>query len=185
MIDGKVFFVTGKRGSGKTTWVKNQVELNSRVIVWDWRGEYNLPPFHLKDLIKILNTDTFRVAYRPNYHADLISQFNKLAYAFLHMSCARNFSFVVDEAYMVCPGPNDEGELGKLIRLTRPKNIDLYITSQRPCKVPGVFRSEADEWRVFALHNPPDLQVISEMFGKNTALAAQKLEQYQYLSLSS
>ena len=184
MQDGKVIFVTGKRGSGKTTWLKNEIDRQRRVLVWDWRGEYSLPPIQLPELLTVLHSDSFCRSYRPNYHADLLTQFNQLAYAILHMASARNFSLVIDEAYLVCPGPNDEGELGKLIRLTRPKNINLYLSSQRPCKVPGIFRSEADEWKVFALHNPPDLQVIREMFGEPVAIATKKLEQFQYLSLS-
>ena len=183
MTDGSVTFVTGRRGSGKTTWIKNHVARLSRVLVWDWRGEYSFPPISTPKILEMFRSQTFQFTYRPDYTADLPEQFNVLAYCILHMQAAQNFTLIVDEAYMVCP-QNSEGELGKMIRLTRPKNINLIVSSQRPCLVPGVFRSESDQFIIFHLHNPADVYLIRSIFGEHAAEKVSHLHKFQYLNLS-
>jgi len=184
MVDGKLIFITGKRGSGKTTWIKSYLARQARVLVWDWRGEYDLPVVTLRDLmLKLQGEDFFKVRYSPNFKDDLIEQFDALSFCLLNWRCSNNFTLVVDEAYLVCPGGTHEGSLGRLIRLTRPKSIDLIVSSQRPTLIPGVFRSEADEWIVFSLHNPPDLYLVETMFGSACREVVQNLTQFQYICL--
>lgn len=180
MTDGSVTLILGKRGSGKTTKTKNIIATLPRFMVWDWRGEYDYPEMELQDMLTTLRQDRFQVTYRPNYRDDLAEQFDQFAYPILHMTSARNFTLVIDEAYLVCP-KGEERSLGKLLRLTRPKNIDLYISSQRPCLIPGVFRSEADRWLIFHLHNPPDLYTIKEIHGQQTMDQVKNLKQFQYI----
>lgn len=184
MIDGRAIFVVGKRGSGKTTYIKTVVQSVPRVLIWDWRGEYDYQPVELKDIVSLFRSPSFQRTYRPDYHSNLSEQFELLAHCILHMDCARNFLFVVDEAYMVCPNLQ-ELSLGKLIRLTRPKTIDLMYSSQRPTLIPGILRSEADEFVVFKLINPQDVQIVTQIFGPDAGKQAQNLCQFQYLHLTT
>lgn len=175
-------FVVGMSGSGKTTWIKNEIAGHVRVLVWDWRREYPYPPVSLGNLPALFSEPSFHRTFQPNPLGDLNGQFQALALCLLLLSGSRDFTLVVDEAYLVCPN-YQEGGLGKLLRLSRTNNIELIISSQRPTLVPGVFVSESKRIILFHLHKIEDLRWLRSYVDTATLEQVPRMQKFQYLEV--
>lgn len=175
-------FLVGMSGSGKTSWIKNEVAQHKRVLVWDWRREYGFPPVKLEELPAMFQESEFHRSYQPNPLGELNTQFQALALCLLLLSGSRSFTFVVDEAYLVCPN-YQEGGLGKLLRLSRTNDIELILSSQRPTLVPGVFVSESKRLIVFHLHKIEDLRWLRNYVDADTLRQVPRLRTFEFLEV--
>lgn len=173
--------VLGLSGSGKTTWVKEQIKLTRRAVIFDPKDEYDLADrISLRELPDVLGQAQCRCRIVPAPAADIQPQFDALAYALLHMQRATNLTLVVDEAFMVCP-KSGEGWLGKVLRLCRAKSIDVYMVSQRAVGMPGIVQAEATRLILFHLHNPYDLQAVANLTEPKIAKRLPTLRRFEFI----
>lgn len=160
--------IVGQSGTGKTTLLRELIRREPRVLIWDWRGEYDGDEI---STLASLPSSTyyrtrFRVRYRP-YDLDLVTEFNRLA-KFLcrpsdRIGRCQGFVFVIDEAAMVARNRQDGG-LGLLLRVSRPQGITLLWATQRPSGLPGSFLSETRTVYSFRLQNPFDVRLLAGRF---------------------
>jgi|CXWL01.1.fsa_nt_gi hypothetical protein len=152
-----------------------------RSIVWDWKGEYDgeLIP-SLAAVPALFRRPTFRAVYRAPRWAT-VKEFDALCHVLLNLGS--DFMFCVDEAATVCSG-YAEGGLGQLLRYSRDQRIDLLWSSQRPCKIPGVFISEVNTLHVFHLHGRSDLVALSEVLPAEELQRVAALPPHQYITVN-
>lgn len=160
--------IVGQSGTGKSTLLKCLTRGDTRLLVWDWRGEYDGEEItRLSDLpAATYYRSRFRVRYRP-FALDLVDEFQQLA-QFLcrpadRVGRCRNFTLVIDEAAMVARARHDGG-LGLLLRVTRHQQINLLWATQRPSGLPGSFLSETRKLFAFRLENPFDVRMLAGRF---------------------
>lgn len=188
--DRETVGIVGQSGTGKTTLLKFLIAREHRVIIWDWRGEYDGEEVsNLYDLpAKSYYHDRFKVRYRP-FAADLVAEFSRLA-QFLcrqtdRVGRCKNFTFVIDEAALVTRNRNDSTGLSLLLRVTRHQRINLLWASQYPCNLPHAFLSESRVLHAFRLEDPFDVRRIAGRFSPNDLEKIPRLRDRQYISTSN
>lgn len=182
--------VIGQSGSGKTTLLKLLIKRERRVLIWDWRGEYDgdeISTLHALPAAAYYRK-SFLVRYRP-FQPDLVAEFNDLARFLCRQNdavgrCA-DFTFVIDEAALVTRNRNDAGGLSLLLRVTRHQRINLWWASQRPSGLPGSFLSETRQLYAFRLENPFDVRMLKGRFADTDLARIPLLPDRSYLGTGS
>lgn len=185
--DRETVGIVGQSGTGKTTLLKWLIARERRVLIWDWRGEYDGDEITtLADLPqRSYYRARFCVRYRP-FQADLVAEFNQLA-RFLcrqqdSVGRCRDFTFVIDEAALVTRNRNDASGLSLLLRVTRHQRINLLWASQYPCNLPHAFLSESRRLYVFRLEDPFDVRRIAGRFKPEDLARIPRLPDRHYLT---
>lgn len=133
-LDPDITVVVGSSGSGKSRWVKRQVERAPRVLVYDTDAEYcELPGFQridrARDLMrKLARAARGRFAFVPaNPHApELFDLWARAAFAW------GNCAAVAEElADVTAPGKAPPG-WGMLVRRGRKRGVRVFAITQRP-----------------------------------------------------
>lgn len=157
-----------------------------RIIIWDWRGEYDGPEVTTLDQLPHASyyRKRFCVRYRP-FQPDLVREFHALA-LFLcrpndRVGKCHTFTFVIDEAALVCRNQNDAGGLSLLLRVSRHQRINLLWASQRPSGLPGSFLSETRKLYAFRLQNQFDVRRLAGRFAPDDLTKLSTLPDRQYL----
>ncbi|MEW8027427.1 MAG: hypothetical protein AB2766_12645 [Candidatus Thiodiazotropha endolucinida] len=125
--------VCGGAGSGKSAWVKRQIENERRVLIWDVNDEYQgVRVTNRRDLINAVKgnkTKTFRIRYvPPEVTQDEFSFWCDVAFI------AGNLAAVAEEtADVTSPGKAPPG-WGKLVRRSRHQRVKVYGITQRPAE---------------------------------------------------
>jgi len=182
--------VIGQSGSGKTTLLKLLIKRERRVLIWDWRGEYDGEQISTLSALPLATwyNKHFLVRYRP-FQPDMVVEFNDLARFLCRQNDAMgrccDFTFVVDEAALVTRNRNDAGGLSLLLRVTRHQRINLWWASQRPSGLPGSFLSETRQLYAFRLENPFDVRMLKGRFGQADLARIPLLPDRSYLSTGS
>lgn len=157
-----------------------------RIIIWDWRGEYDGDEVAtLHDLPGAsFYRKRFCVRYRP-FQPDLVREFNELALflcrPFDRIGRCCDFTLVIDEAALVCRNQNDAGGLSLLLRVSRHQRINLLWASQRPSGLPGSFLSETRKLYSFRLENVFDVRRLAGRFAPDDLAKLSTLPDRHYL----
>jgi len=165
--DARCAFVTGRRGSGKTTLVQQMVERSRRVVVFDPLGQYGRE-FHwpmatnireLHDFVARFWRDPFRIAYTAP--GDFVTELHRLALylweAMRPYDTGRDrhmLVLVVEEMNLSVPVhklPATRRGFERLVLQGRHRGIEIIGVSQRPALVSADFRSSVAETYVLPL----------------------------------
>lgn len=160
--------VFGKKGSGKTYFVKTKlIPCFKRVVILDALNEYNY--FYCNEITTFvevleanLNRNFFRLVYKPQDGQE--EKFFKLMYA------CKNITLVIEETDLFYNAFTQNTNLLKLIKYGRHRNLNLITISRRPSEIGSLLRAQADivitfqqtlkrdiEYFKFYLDNPEDL----------------------------
>ena len=178
--------IVGQSGAGKTTLLKSLISGSQRVLIWDWRGEYDGEEITSLEALPAATyyRKAFRVRYRP-FAFDLVEEFNRLARflcrPFDRIGRCRDFTLVIDEAALVARNRQDGG-LGLLLRVTRHQKISLLWATQRPSGLPGSFLSETRQLFAFRLSNPFDVRMLAGRFPPEDLAAIPRLADRHYFT---
>lgn len=176
-----VTVVFGKRGTGKTTFIKSEVAALSRVLIFDPMAEYSDVAQSFSDLdsflerVERVERGLFRLALQP---ADVES-----AFPFVCRSAwsVGDVSLVIDETSLVASATSYPPELGKLIRQGRHRGVHLIAASQRASEVPRALTSNAGRVVTFAQTEPIDQQYLSRYVSAEVARNAAGLPRFRYI----
>jgi hypothetical protein len=162
----------GRTGCGKTTLARYLVEdrRTPYSVVYDAKisdsiGKWNAHKFiyDYGEYIEALDDpDTYpRIVYRPSMLESIDA--NAQDTFFAHIYQRKNTRLYIDEAYAVLGGTNPSFHLQAILSRGRERGISCVIATQRPKRIPLLFKSEVEHIYVFALNLREDRQIVSDI----------------------
>jgi len=179
----KIFLVLGKRGSGKSFFVKHQLKSANRFLVFDTLGEYDGGVI-IQDINQLIEywgknlNKNFRIVYQPLQPDDEFPAICDLVWA-----CG-NMVFVVEEIDRFCDSTHLSGEFANIVQRGRHKDITLVAISQRPYRVNRTLSSQVKELYTFQQSEPRDIDFLSEFIGQDVD-RVRELPLYSFLHWQS
>ncbi len=185
--DLEVINIFGRRGSGKTTKLKELLKdkKRKRIFVYDLKDEY---PFKKvrgrQELWRFLKQNwfkPFKIAYIPTSKEtpQHIEELSQICYRFCQAqkkdfdnNIGGNISIVIEEMSVTAPNqkyPNGQGGLNYAVNVAREWGVELIGVSQRPAQANPDFRGNASDCYYFALSDKLDRGAVSEKIGKQQA----------------
>jgi hypothetical protein len=166
--------ITGKSGSGKTTYFVDFVNGSSydRFFIFDHEGELSIrfnqqPCYSPDDLVKAVNGNIPRIIYDPStmYAGDWQS-----AFAFFSewtFECCKTFGgrklFCVDELQKMVSTTEIPWELSLLLETGRRRGIDAVMVSQQPNIIHNRIRNLINEAVTFQHVDPSAIEFHEEL----------------------
>jgi hypothetical protein len=157
-----IFYVCGKKGFGKTSFVKKElIPKWKRVVVLDSLGfEY---PYKAADSIgefadnlkANVEQESFYLTYNPLDNRE--EEFFK--FCLVLTSCL----IVVEETDLFCTTSQIDPSLDRLIRYGRHRKLDLVFLSRRPAEVHRNVTAQADVIVSFKQTEPRDLEYFRKI----------------------
>lgn len=170
--------VTGKSGSGKTTfalrYLVSERALTTRFI-FDYRGEFahrlQLPPAETLEELPCAAEEGFCIfapgAMFPGKLEEAFAFFCRFAFNHSFHLAGRKL-LLVDEVWKYCNAHKLPGELAEVIQEGRKHGLETMFMTQRPHLVNGSITNEVTELVAFKLAEPAALERL-EFFGVDTA----------------
>lgn len=198
--DAKAIFVTGCRGSGKSTRIKEMIKGNNRIIAFDPMAEYDSSlGFTQYKTLKGLYAGLHKGwsnGFRLSLNALDLNDHEKKA-VFLKL-CAdllviqrpyfdfdddRELTFIIDEMSTCVPKTPKDSELQfkQLCNLGRHYGVEILGATQRVAEVPTNFRGNVAESYYMRQTNNVDIKAIGEMIGLDAARKCAKLKPHSYI----
>ncbi len=183
-----VVVVSGKAGSGKTTWARNFVRAAERLIVVDTTGEWEVGGEAagveecLRRIRALRDVPRFRLACRVTAGAadDLLRAVWLLQHDPHTPARSGLITLVVEEADLV-PCPRDSG-LDLLIQVGRRVADPLVLCTRRLARLTPDARSNADFIVFFSCDEPDDLDAIRRRKGREVMERVRALSGHQYVT---
>jgi hypothetical protein len=179
----------GRTGCGKTTLGKYFVEDYKKPysIVYDakisqnignWNGHQQVTSW--KEYLEYIDEwDEYpRIIYRPTMAESLSAEYQEAFFANVYER--QNCRLYIDEAYAVLGGTNPSFHLQAILSRGRERGISTIIATQRPKRIPLVFKSEVEHMYIFSMNLQEDILVVSQ----NTDIdpyEIRDLENYQFI----
>lgn len=162
--DGVLYYVTGSMGSGKTSWVKQQVARSRRLLAWDGKGidwgarDGCTIVTDPRDLRRVLfDAGAQRISYRVPVTREAFGLFCRLAWAW---GRARPGTIVVDEIADVTTPAKAPIEWGEIARKIRAYGSDVYVTTQRPQEADKTAQGNAGVYHCGRMSDSDDQKYI-------------------------
>lgn len=173
----------GRRGVGKTTLGRTIARHQSRLVVWDYLGEYGPLAFrtsNVEELSSYLAWARGRsfAAARFVPHAGTVEEFEAFCVVVYRSS---NTLVVVEEAAAVCQASYLPPAFGRVVRQGRHRGLGLLWCSQRLNEVSRTLTSLTDVWAGFSLSEPSDLQALAQRCGREYADKVAGLPRFQWV----
>ncbi|HVB98873.1 MAG TPA: hypothetical protein VNJ12_06000 [Candidatus Dormibacteraeota bacterium] len=173
----------GRRGVGKTTLARTIARHQSRLVVWDYLGEYGPLAFRTSDpdsLAEYLSWARGRRFAAARFIPDkgTVEEFEAFCAAVYQSG---NLLVVVEEAAAVCQASYLPPAFGRIVRQGRHRGLGLLWCSQRLNEVSRTLTSLTDVWAGFSLSEPGDLQALALRCGREYADKVAALPRFQWV----
>lgn len=161
-----VLFATGKRGSGKSSFLKQYARGFGRVLVWDPKNEYGqaLGLYPIRSPAELLaRIREPRLVFVPPKGVEfklLVRLFDLVSHA-VALHRPRSL-YLVDELAGVSRPGKGSGWWGYLEREGRHDGIELAAAAQRPTEIDTSLISNATRLVVFRLGRAQDRKLMAE-----------------------
>jgi hypothetical protein len=168
--------IVGRKGSGKSTALREVVNSQSRVVIFDAMAEHRSPNvfYDPDDCLDFLERNRkrplFHCALRPR--ADEEDALNGLAEEVFRIGY---ICFAVEEVPWFSTASSQPEGLDKLARMGRHRQVDLVWTAQRMTEVSRRLTSATDVFVLFSMTEPRDLNALAERCGPEVAGKVQDL----------
>lgn len=185
-MDGQNYIlgVAGRKGSGKSTFVRQRLPGIERLAIIDTLGEYTAdvpaapgePWEQVLALAKFRNLEPFRMSFLlpPHETSAVFDALCRAAYM------AGNCTVVIEEIdYFSKPSWNEEG-LDLLIRYGRHANVNIIYTVRNLVETSRRLTSQTDVFVFFNVDEPRYLDGIEERFGPEVSTRVALLENHAY-----
>lgn len=187
------FMCVGRRRSGKSYFTKNSIipmvlKSGKRLIILDFvtneYGYLGLPTFssvaELKSRGKeFINTQSYRVKLK-NFRDE-----EELTALFEIIDLAGN-AFVIFEEAAVSLGTKDIPVMTKVAFGGRHGNIGMFMTTQRPRRLPSDLISQSVNWFIFKITDNYDLIELKKKFGHfDISSEVKALDQHEFLTIEN
>jgi DNA helicase HerA-like ATPase len=169
--------VCGRKGSGKSTYVKALIRPIDRFVLFDYHGEHTLLGYPIRDISKLpvlWTRGVRRVIYLPRYRS-----FEELEQVCRVAKILRNLVLIVDECDRLIEKKsslNDTG-IGDLIHGGRHYGVGLISVTRRFADLHEAFISQADFVVFFSQHSKGDLKRLEDELGED-ALKIRDMPEY-------
>lgn len=174
-----IMFVTGRKGSGKTTFAAAMARSlyldGHRVIILDPMNGFDLPGSPRVSAVADLPTD--RIVGR-SFLAMPGTDGRLPAAVFLYAYTCGNLTLVVDEVDLYLPHGGPDDNLLNIIRYGRHRGLNLIAISQRPANVVRDLTAQSDYIVMFQTSEPRDLDYLAGRIGKDNADKVAALPQF-------
>lgn len=171
MAKALVIAALGARGSGKSAWIKQQLQkaMPSRLVVWDPMREYagvaGCRPFtDLGAAIRAMKAERWAIAYQPPTATNAGEYFAVLCKAVKH---AKRCTFVVDELAFVTTASRAPAPWRDLCLLGRHDEIAIIGGSQRPASIDKDFLGCCDVLHCGRMGYQGDAVAVTPYLGCN------------------
>jgi len=177
------WFITGKTGTGKTTFVKKALwPQYTRRVFWDVKLENQdlLPVCSLAttppELQRAISAGKVSILYQPRVLD--IWDFDQVCEIIFNTG---NFTFFVDEVAAVCTPSIIPPWYRQVLVRGRSRGVGCITTSQRPRDCPNTCLSEAEHFLIFRLHLETDVSKIKQVVPREHLQAIYTLPYYHSL----
>lgn len=176
--DGCIAYVVGSTGSGKTTWVRQQLAHESRVLVWDGKAEWGerwgfRVVTSALDLMRhvLPSSPPARVSFRVPVTRDHFDTFCKLAWIFAR---AHACSLVIEELADVTTPSKAPTSWGEIVRKSRGFGTRVFALTQRPQEVDKTVQGNAALFHCGRMSDVMDATYVARrLLGTDPARVAQ------------
>lgn len=173
----------GRRGVGKTTLARTIARHQSRLVVWDYLGEYGPLAFRTSNVEELSGYLAWArgrpfAAARFVPHAGTVEEFEAFSAAVYQSS---NLLVVVEEVAAICQASYLPPAFGRIVRQGRHRGLGLLWCSQRLNEVSRTLTSLTDVWAGFSLSEPGDLQALAQRCGREYADKVAGLPRFQWV----
>ena len=163
-MDNKIFYVAGKKGSGKTSLVKRYIIPKfPKIVILDSLDEYSgVRTESISQFIDVLNKNLERRAFIIKYVPLDESETDFFMAGYL----LRDVTIIVEEADLYSNAHNEDPFFRKIIRYGRHRNLNLVCISRRPAEVSRNITAQADIIVSFRQTEPIDLKYFAKISEK-------------------
>jgi len=185
MKERLIRLVLGKRGSGKSFYVKQESLKANRVLIYDTIGEYSGYGVTVSDLDELIeywlkiHDKNFRIVYQPLRPAQEFDDVCDLVYA-----CG-DMVFIAEEIDIFTTNYDLSESFANIIQRGRHRNIDFFGVSQRPYRINRTVSSQAKEIITFIQTEPRDLEYLRLYMGSDHIDKISNLPEYHYFKWTS
>jgi len=195
MRDGLTIGIAGITGSGKTSWVRQHLKDESRLILIDVRGEHNWLPLWVAEenksddledalaAVSIANRSDAEVRFRFLLPADRdqvwVEFLGKLAY---HIG---NVTFILEEADIYSNANWDNPGVRCLHNYSRSQGVTfIYLTRNLPA-ISRRLTSNTKAWVLFRQSEPRYLDQLEARFDEEIVEIVAGLDDLEYVQVFS
>lgn len=168
--------ILGKRGSGKTTLIKERIENTDKpcVIIVDVNNEYDEYDTVTIDDLMNYSYGVKRVVLIPDdieLFIDVINEYE-------------NALIIIDEFDLYSQYLDNYSKWREVTILSRQKGIDFIIASKRPYRLSKLITAQLDRLTTFKLIEKRDNDYLKDTVSDDFMKESKKLSQYEYLTYS-
>ena len=162
----EVIVITGQRGKGKSTYIKNHIEDYDRVVIFDLLGEFTY--YHtshtLEEFFKELSKNKKEDFFILNYYNPKNSErdFEIICKA---INRNENLMFVIDELDYFCSANYIPHSFAEIIKRGRHQNLNVMIATRRPHEIPRLVTSQVSQFITFRHLEIRDLEYMKDVCG--------------------
>lgn len=163
-MKNEVILITGQRGQGKTTYIKNQIGRFSRVIIFDLLGEFTFyeTAYNLRDLFLTLSSLKDENFFTLNFYNPKNSDedFSVVCEAINRLN---DIMFVVDEIDYFCSTHSIPRQFDEIVKRGRHQDLQLMVATRRPHEIPPIIRSQTSCLVTFRHIEPRDIEFLKQI----------------------
>src|SRR5258705_2592052 len=176
-----VISIFGRKGSGKSTLVKEIVDEAPRVIVFDTMGEYARKRDRIFDTHESALSELGRVEHERRFRVIIQLVDEEEALSAMRVAYAvPNCLIVVEETSFYCSPAYLPPELARFVRYGRHRAISQIYIARRAAEIHRDLTAQSDIIVSFQQHEPADIEYLKKVMGPE-AEKLPKLPKYAVL----
>ncbi len=175
---------TGRKGCGKSTLLARILQQSDHIVIWDPLAEHEFCPNPIYDLDqleeffewsrKMTRGEPFASRFIPQH--DMEEQFDGFCFQVYQRG---HLTVAIEEVPLLASAGAMPDEFGRLVRLARHRHVNIFYTGQRFSELPRTLTALSDQFALFAVSEPRDLDGIAERTSPEVADEVARLDLYE------